>query len=201
MWILPAVGAALVANLALLFLVSFLTSERKPPQDITDPVGVNLVELATPEAPERQEPKKPEPPKPKPQEDFMPDLVRPDLAGPGSLIDGIAIDLSRLGGGLTEDEFVFESYELDQPPQPITKIPPVYPYRARERGIEGAVQVKLLVNADGSVSRIQILDARPAGLFEEAVLKALPQWRFQPGVIDGQPVTAWVVTTLHFTLD
>jgi protein TonB len=200
-WLLPAVGAALLANFVLLVLVSFLISERKPPQDITDPGSVKLAQLVTPEAPKEEPTKKPEPPKPKQQEDFTPDLVRPELAGPGSLLDGIVIDLGGMKGGETREDFVFEAYELDQPPQAVAKIPPVYPYRARERGTEGVVQVKLLVNADGSVGQVLILDARPEGLFEESVVKAVSKWKFKPGVIEGQPVTAWVVTNIRFTLD
>jgi protein TonB len=200
-WIIPAVGGAILANLLSLAVVSFLTSERRLPEDITDPIGVNLVELATPEAPKEEEVKEPPPPKPQQHEDFTPDLVRPNLAGLTDLFDGIAIDLDGLGGGDMAEEFVFEAYELDQPPQAVAKIPPVYPYKAREQGIEGAVQVKMLVNSDGTVGRVQVLDARPKGLFEDAVMNAVPKWRFNPGVIDGQPVTAWVVTTLRFTLD
>jgi protein TonB len=200
-WIIPAVGAALLADLLVLGVGSFLASERRPPEDMTDPVGVNLVELATPEAPKEEEVKEPPPPKPQQQQDFTPELVRPDLGGPSDLFDGIAIDLGGLGGDNLEEEFVFEAYELDQPPQAVAKIPPVYPYKARERGIEGAVQVKLLVRAEGTVGQVQILAARPEGLFEESVMNAVPKWRFNAGVIDGQPVTAWVVTTLRFTLD
>jgi protein TonB len=98
-------------------------------------------------------------------------------------------------------DFVFEAYELDQPPQAVVRVPPVYPYKAREQGIEGVVQVKLLINQDGSVGHLEILDARPEGLFEEAVRNAVPQWKFSPGKIDGQTVTAWVVTYVRFTLD
>jgi protein TonB len=201
LWLIPAAVAALVANVVLLALVSFLISERKPPQDITEPGSVRLAELVTPEAPKQEQREKPKPPPPKPQEDFKPDLVKPDLLGPGSLMDGIVIDLGGINSGDMQDDFVFEAYELDQPPQAIAKIPPVYPYKARERGTEGVVQVKLLVNADGTVGQVIILDARPKGLFEESVMKAVPKWRFNPGVIDGQPVTAWVVTNIRFTLD
>jgi len=200
-WLLPATGAALLANFVLLVLVSFLISERKPPQDITDPGSIKLAQLVTPEAPKEEQTKKPEPPKPKQQEDFTPDLVRPDLAGPGSLLDGIVIDLGGMKGGEMQEDFVFEAYELDQPPQPIAKIPPVYPYQARERGTEGVVQVKLLINTDGSVGQVLILDARPEGVFEESVMAAVSKWKFNPGVIEGQPVTAWVVTNIRFTLD
>jgi TonB family protein len=59
----------------------------------------------------------------------------------------------------------------------------------------------MLVHQDGSVGQVFIVDARPQGLFEEAVKKSLQQWRFNPGKIDGKTVTAWVVTTIHFDLN
>jgi len=71
----------------------------------------------------------------------------------------------------------------------------------RERGVEGSVQVKMLVQKDGSVGDVKILDARPKGVFDQAVYSALAQWRFNPGKIAGKAVMAWVVTTIHFDLN
>jgi TonB family protein len=140
------------------------------------------------------------------QTDFQPDLVSPTITSPfaeGQADFDIAVDLSNLleEEGKTGSDLVFESYELDQPPQAVVKIPPAYPHQARERGVEGAVQVRMLVHQDGSVGQVFIVDARPQGLFEEAVKKSLQQWRFNPGKIDGKTVTAWVVTTIHFDLN
>jgi TonB family protein len=138
--------------------------------------------------------------------DFQPDLVSPTITSPfeeGEASFDVSVDLSNLMNeeGAAQGDVVFESYELDQPPQAVVKIPPAYPYQARERGVEGAVQVRMLVQQDGSVGQVFIVDARPEGLFEEAVKKSLQQWRFSPGKIDGKTVTAWVVTTIHFDLN
>jgi protein TonB len=198
MWVPVAILLAIAINLGVLGLASLLSKERGLPDDITDPIGISLVKLAPPETPQREEVKEPEKPKPKQKSDFAPDLVRPSLMQHGALDVGIAIDLGNLGDGDIGGEFVFEAYELDQPPQVIVRVPPVYPYKAREQGIEGAVQVKMLVNADGTVGQLIILDARPKGLFEDAVRKAVPQWKFSPGKIEGEAVTAWVVTTVRF---
>jgi protein TonB len=199
--LIPAALISLAINLALLGTAALLTRERAVKQDISDPVGISLVNLEPPEPPEPEETKEPEPPKPQPKTDFTPDLVQPALATVGGIDGGIAINLSGIGGGDLTEEFVFESYELDQPPQPVVKTPPVYPFKAREQGIEGVVQVKILVRADGAVGEVQILAARPEGLFEDSVLKTVPQWRFRPGTIEGKAVTAWVVTAVKFTLN
>ena len=100
-----------------------------------------------------------------------------------------------------QGEFVFNSGDLDQPPRKVVQTIPVYPYKARQRNIEGYVKVKMLVRADGSVGETIVLDAQPKGLFDSAALKAVPQWKFQAGVIDGEAVPSWVVTTIRFTLN
>lgn len=61
--------------------------------------------------------------------------------------------------------------------------------------------VKLLVYEDGSVGQVLVIDARPKGFFEESVRKAAPHWKFAPGKLDGQPVTAWVQRTVQFDLN
>ena len=181
MWGLVIVGALLV-NVGLIVINAFLFTERKVKQDITNPTGVNLVTLEAPEPPEPEQVKEPEKPKEEEQNDFAPDLFQPELSGMGGLdLGAIAINLGDIGHTADTKEFVFEAYELDTPPQPLVKVPPVYPYKAREQGV-------------------QIMDARPKGVFEDAVLKAVQQWTFNPGKIEGEAVTAWVVTTIRFQL-
>lgn len=202
-WVLP-VFVAVAVNFLLLTSAVLLTREDRVAQDITAPTGVKLITLAAPEPPRQEEMQEPEPPREEPKPDLAPDLWTPDLgADLGGLggIGGVAIDLGGASGGDMDNKFVFESYELDQAPRPVVKTPPVYPFRAREQGVEGVVQVKILVNADGSVGEVLIMDARPPDTFDNAVLAAVPNWRFEPGVIGGKRVTAWVVTALRFQLN
>ncbi len=196
-----AAAVAVVLNI-LLFGSAALLSRDRPVRDVAPaPVSVNLVTLkpTTPPPPEkkREIPK----PKQKPEMDFTPELARPSLWGPTPLDVSVQIDPSLFAGGPERGEFIFNSGDLDQPPRKIVQSKPVYPYKARQRNIEGFVKVKILVRADGTVGEVSVLDAEPKGLFDSAALKAVPQWRFQPGVIDGQAVPSWVVTTIRFTLN
>ena len=205
-WLPPAFAFALAANLLLLTGAVFLSSEAESKkQDITAPTQV--VVLSAPEEAPPPEEKAAEPEPPKREEakpDLGPDLFQPDLGADLGGLGGegaIAIDLS--GGRNTEmkETFVFEAFELDQPPRAIVKSAPMYPFKAREQGIEGVVQVKILVREDGTVGEVLILDARPKDTFDESVLAAVPNWKFEPGVIQGKRVTSWVVTALHFKLN
>jgi protein TonB len=199
-WIVAALAGSVGANVLIAAAAAFLMKERGLPQDMTDPVGVRLVELTPPEPPEPEEVKEPQKPQEQQQLDFIPDLVQPDLGSGGAVEAGISVNLGGIAAPEADNQYVFEAYELDQAPVPIVQVPPAYPFKARERAIEGVVQVKMLINADGTVGQIQILDARPKGVFEDAVRAALPQWRFSPGKIQGKPVTAWVVVPVRFSL-
>ena len=196
-----AAAVAVVLNIVLFASAALLSRDRPVRQTSTVPVSVNLVTLkpATPPPPEkkREIPR----PKPKPKMDFTPELSRPSLRGPVPLDIQVQIDPSLFAGGPEHGEFVFNSGDLDQPPRKVVQNTPVYPYKARQRNIEGFVKVKMLVRTDGTVGEVSVLDAQPKGLFDSAALKAVPQWRFQPGVIDGQAVPSWVVTTIRFTLN
>lgn len=198
-WLL-FVGGALLVNLGLLGLAPLLSHERERPEEGDIVSGVSLVTLKPPKPQEPEKVKEKPKPEPEPEVDFKPELMQPQFSGFGGLDAGIAVNLGGLGNTDLGGEFVFESYELDSPPEPVAKVPPIYPYKAREQGIEGVVQVKLLVRADGTVGQVLILAARPEGVFEDAVAKAVPQWRFDPGKVEGQPVTAWVTTAVRFEL-
>jgi protein TonB len=192
---------AVVVNLGLFGFTTVLSRERERVQDISDPVGVSLVSLKAPEPPPQQEAKDPEPPPPQDRPDFTPDLVQPGLSDLGGPSIGATFNI----GGIRKDDapadFIFDSVDLDRAPEVTARVNPEYPYAARERGIEGYVAVKVLVGKDGSVRQVNILKAKPDGVFDQSVRKALTMWRFQPGEVGGEPVTAWITTTLHFRLN
>jgi protein TonB len=205
-WFPQAFAFAVVVNVLLFAGVVLLAGEIKSEkQDITAPTGVNLMNMAPEPPPAEEQAKEPEPPKrEEAKPDIAPDLFMPDLGADlsGLATQGaIAIDLTGGANSVMKQDFVFESYELDQAPRAVVKMQPVYPFKARQQGIEGVVQVKILVKEDGSVGEVLIMDARPPDIFEDAVLVAVPRWRFEPGVVGGKKVTSWVITALHFKLN
>jgi len=200
--LLPAGAVALLLNLLLFATAAFLSRERPLIQDMTDPVAVNLITIRPPTPPPAPEEKREIPrPQQKPRVDFTPELMQPTLVGPAPVSLQVEIDPSLFKGGPTPGGYIFDATELDHAPRPVMRTQPLYPARAKHRNIEGAVRVKLLVRADGSVGNVEILEARPEGLFDAAVLKSVPRWRFEPGTLDGQAVPAWVVTWVRFELD
>jgi len=90
--------------------------------------------------------------------------------------------------------------EVDHEPVNQVRMQPVYPFRARRRGIEGSVKIRFFVTREGRVSGLEIVKAEPAGVFENAVRQTVSKWRFQPGVVAGNKVKTLVETTIIFKL-
>lgn len=95
----------------------------------------------------------------------------------------------------------FSIGQLDGPLTTLTRIPPVYPDKARQRGVEGWVKVALFVDETGRVGNITILDAKPKDLFDRSVERCVRGWRFKPGTVEGIPVKAKVETVIQFELE
>lgn len=56
---------------------------------------------------------------------------------------------------------------------------PRYPLAARNRRIEGSVQVAFTIQPDGSVTDVRAVSAQPEGLFEQSALAAAARWQFE----------------------
>jgi len=63
---------------------------------------------------------------------------------------------------------------------PVSTPQPAYPPEARRAGTSGEVTVSFTVNTDGSVSDVELVSAKPRGVFDRSVQGAVRRWRFQP---------------------
>lgn len=85
---------------------------------------------------------------------------------------------------------------------PLVRVPPDYPARAVNRGIEGWVLVEFTITGTGSVKDAKVVDAKPANIFNDAALKAISRWRYNPKIENGQPVErVGVRTIIRFDLE
>lgn len=104
-------------------------------------------------------------------------------------------------GGGSHGGGVFAVGQLDGPLAAISKAAPVYPAAAKRRNIEGWIKVKFLVDEQGQVDRVSVLEAEPKGIFDQAVLRCVSAWRFKPGTKGGVAVKALVEQTITFKLE
>jgi protein TonB len=85
-------------------------------------------------------------------------------------------------------------------PKVVERRPPEYPDGARSIGLEGYVDVEFTVLRDGLPGWVRVRHADPAGLFEQAALEAVYDWRFAPVLVGDAAVECTVATRVRFTL-
>ena len=88
----------------------------------------------------------------------------------------------RVGGGVT-------------PPRRLGN--PAYPPDALAAGVDGAVVAEILVNEAGVVADARVLKSIPP--LDEAALKAVREWRYDPTIIDGKAVPVKMTVTVNFS--
>jgi len=113
-----------------------------------------------------------------------------------------ASDLNDLQDQLLGDtnNVVMTDDSVDSPPRPTYQAPMSYPKSARARGVEGYVVLSLLITATGEIEKIQVLESSPAGVFDDAALEAVRQWRFEPAQYQGRNVKVWARQRVRFDL-
>jgi periplasmic protein TonB len=85
---------------------------------------------------------------------------------------------------------------------PLVRINPDYPPRALSRGLEGWVQVQFTITPTGTVADAKVVNAEPKSIFDDAALKAIARWRYNPKVEGGVAVErVGVQTIIRFQLE
>ena len=84
-------------------------------------------------------------------------------------------------------------------PKKVQHVDPVYPPEAREAGIQGIVILEIVIDAEGRVTDGKVLRSIPA--LDAAALAAVRQWRFEPTLLNGQPVAIIMSVTVNFSLE
>lgn len=212
-WI-SAASATLLLNSILFLMLPILIHPSSPTDNGAERIdAIEVIRLRQEEPPVRKKREKPpEPPeeKPEPRKDIVATqpVKTPKLTLPFELNTRLpqvaadfqlpAADSIRFGHSIDGSVGM---HELDAPLTPVSRIPPVYPLRARRNGIEGWVRVAFEVETTGHINNIRILEADPAGVFEKSVMACVKRWRFNPGTVEGIPVRAGMETTVRFELE
>ncbi len=75
---------------------------------------------------------------------------------------------------------------------------PDYPAVARDAGIEGDVALRVWIGKDGAVTGMEALSGEP--VLVRAAMRAVEQWRYQPGLLMGRTVNVVTTVMLAFRL-
>lgn len=77
-------------------------------------------------------------------------------------------------------------------------VQPVYPESARKRGVEGWVELAFTVMPNGTVEDVEVRNASPANVFDDAAVRAIRGWRFEPVERNGERVAQRAMVRLRF---
>lgn len=77
---------------------------------------------------------------------------------------------------------------------------PAYPPISRRNNEQGRVLLRVLVAADGTAQEVALKTSSGHERLDQAALDTVRQWRFVPARVGGEPVAAWVVVPISFSL-
>jgi periplasmic protein TonB len=93
---------------------------------------------------------------------------------------------------------IYQPYEVKAPVL-VRKVDPVYPQMFVHAGIAATVVVRCIIDKNGHVrdAQISLSGKKP---FDDAVIAAVQQWRYNPASLRGEAVDSYLDVTVHFTV-
>jgi TonB family protein len=108
--------------------------------------------------------------------------LTPDEAGPPRVV---APERIRVSSGVAQGFLVSE-------------VDPEYPPDAREQSVQGVVLLKVNIDKEGNVYRVELISGHP--LLAPAAIDAVKQWKYKPYLLNGTPVEVETQVQVNFTL-
>ncbi len=194
---LLVVAGAVALALAFFLVLPLMQQISKPPADDLIVQQVDTARLEPPPPPpeepeEEPEPEEEEPPELMEQESKPLDLsqlevaLNPGFGGAGGFGGDFSVDLKTVASGNQAVESIFSMADLDQRPRVVYQPGPVM-NREMRRKAPGQVYVIFMVNKQGRVEQPKVQKSSDP-VFEQPAVKAVKQWKFEPGKRGGDPV-------------
>lgn len=130
---------------------------------------------------------------------FTPPSFRPFEKGDIKEIVNLPPGVGKGPGGASWGDIVSTDH-LDNSPRTRLQAQPVYPHEARRNGMSGHVMVEFIVDERGRVLDPRVVSATDR-VFEEATLRAVAKWQFEPGRRDGKIVRFRMAVPVVFNLN
>ncbi len=75
---------------------------------------------------------------------------------------------------------------------------PIYPPLAKQARISGTVRFTAIIGRDGTIQNLTLLGGHP--LLVQSATEAVKRWRYQPTLLNGEPVEVVTQIDVNFTL-
>ncbi len=82
----------------------------------------------------------------------------------------------------------------------VVDVRPAYPAQARQRKVEGWVELELALSTSGEVVGVEVVRSEPTRIFDREAVRAAQRWRFEPRKENGVAVATRVRKTVTFRL-
>lgn len=76
-----------------------------------------------------------------------------------------------------------------------------YPTESLRKREHGALQLRVLIHADVSVGKVEIVLGSGSRRLDQAALQSVRAWRFVPARKNGETVASWAIVPITFNLD
>jgi periplasmic protein TonB len=80
----------------------------------------------------------------------------------------------------------------------VRQVQPIYPQIAKTAHVQGTVILHAVIAKDGSVSELQYISGPP--LLMKSAMDAVREWKYQPTLLNGEPVEVDTTISVIFTL-
>jgi TonB family protein len=87
-----------------------------------------------------------------------------------------------------------------QPAKMTKSSKPVYPQHLISQGVEGTVVMQAVVGTSGQILNVQVSNSQVDPDLVKAAVEAVKQWRYEPPLLNGQPVELMTTITVDFRL-
>jgi protein TonB len=191
-WLRYGAAAALAGavTFTILWTMQSLVTGQKP--DLKDAKSIRMVDFvrlrreAAPEPKKRELPKRAAPQQPPPPPDMqlsnVPDAKPMEIAAEMPQFEA-DLDLAKGPG-----EGAAAAAANDTDVVPLVRVDPQYPARAMQRGVEGWVHLAFTITEAGTTKDIEVVEADPVNVFEDAAVAAVRKYKYKPKVQNGQPI-------------
>ena len=82
----------------------------------------------------------------------------------------------------------------------ITHVKPLYPEHARQADIQGTVLLQAVISKEGVLLGVKALNSLVDPELVDAALAAVSQWRYEPTLLNGEPVEVATDIVVNFRL-
>lgn len=199
--------AALIITGLLLILCTQLVKFTPPAPDVKyKPTIINYVPPADLPDPVEEEVIAPKPINPTNATlpDRTPFETLPDLKNGINTSGFIPITVVKPNDIIAAPRKIIDIYTLgqvDRKPRVLRPFTPTYPFDAQRKGIEGRVTLRFVVDENGQVQNPEVIEAEPAGVFEQAALAAIVKYKFDPAVVNDKKVKCFAILPIGFRLN